>query len=81
MLEPSNEEIIMMIPVSDIRSSEMAKKPYRNQEVINSVREKGVLKTIVVRKIGDTYYIIDGYQRVKACRELGITHIDAQIIN
>lgn len=45
-----------------------------------SIKEKGVLEPIIVRKKDDkSFEIISGHRRVKACRELGINKINAII--
>lgn len=45
------------------------------QELIGSIREKGVLQPILVRKAGEGYEIIAGERRYRASRALGLTKI------
>lgn len=71
------EEPTMEIPIDSIISIGWNGA---NQEMVESIREEGVKVPIVVRKRKDNYQLIDGYQRVEACRELGITTIHARTI-
>ena len=41
-------------------------------ELMASVREKGVLEPLLVRRYGDGYQIIAGERRWRACKELGL---------
>ena len=49
-------------------------------DLAESIRQYGLLQPIMVRaKMNGAYEIISGERRVKACRMLGMTHIDAII--
>ena len=46
------------------------------QKLINSIKEHGVLRNIVVRKLDETSYeVVEGRNILKACKELGIEEI------
>jgi len=45
------------------------------QELANSIKEKGLLQPIIVRKVGDRYLIIAGERRYRACKLLGMEKI------
>lgn len=45
------------------------------KELIDSIREKGIIQPIVVRPSGDGYELIAGERRFRAAKELGYTHI------
>ena len=53
----------------------------RMAEMVDSVKEHGVIAPILVRpnKYGDGYEIISGHNRVEACRRAGIKDIPATI--
>jgi len=54
----------------------------KKQEVLESIRENGVLVPIIIRKIdNDKYEIISGHNRVQCCKELGLSTIPAQIVD
>ena len=54
----------------------------KKQEVLESIRENGVLVPIIVRKIDDDRYeIISGHNRVECSKELQLSTIPAQIVN
>lgn len=54
----------------------------KKQEVLESIRENGVLVPIIVRKIeNDKYEIISGHNRVECSKELQLSTIPAQIVD
>lgn len=54
----------------------------KKQEVLESIRENGVLVPIIVREIDDDKYeIISGHNRVECSKELQLSTIPAQIVN
>lgn len=54
----------------------------KKQEVLESIRENGVLVPIIVRKIeNDKYEIISGHNRVECSKKLYLSTIPAQIVN
>ena len=73
------------LPVDDLYS--FKDHPFRQyteekmDEMVESVREHGVITPILVRprKEGDGYEIISGHNRVEACRRAGIETIPATI--
>src|SRR5258708_18523155 len=52
-------------------------KPEELQELTQSIKEKGVLQPIVVRKKGDLWEIIAGERRYRASQKLGFLTIPA----
>lgn len=38
------------------------------------------LPPIRVRKVGQAFFVIDGHHRVSATRQLGLTHLEAQVL-
>ena len=56
-------------------------KETKKQEVLESIKENGVLVPIIVRKIADEKYeIISGHNRVECSKKLHLSTIPAQII-
>lgn len=54
----------------------------KKQEVLESIKENGVLVPIIVRKIdNDKYEIISGHNRVECSKELNLSTIPAQIVD
>lgn len=54
----------------------------KKQEVLESIKENGVLVPIIVRPLKDGQYeIISGHNRVECCRELGFSTIPAQTVD
>ena len=53
----------------------------KKQEVLQSIKENGVLVPIIIRKIAnDKYEIISGHNRVECSKELQLSTIPAQIV-
>lgn len=54
----------------------------KKKEVLESIKENGVLVPIIVRKIdNEKYEIIAGHNRVNCSKELGLSTIPAQIVD
>lgn len=49
-------------------------------ELAASIRHFGLLQPITVRRVSDTYEIVMGERRFRACKLLGQTHIDAFVL-
>ena len=81
---------VKMVPLVDIVKSEVALRDVQRQTesyqlLVNSIKSRGVLNSILVRKLelpgGITRYsLIDGLQRFNAAGDAGITHIPARIV-
>jgi ParB family chromosome partitioning protein len=54
--------------------------PASLDELARSIREKGVIQPITVRRHGDAYQLISGERRVRAARDAGLAQIPAYII-
>jgi ParB family chromosome partitioning protein len=51
------------------------------EELATSIKEKGLLQPVVVRKVGDGFEVVAGERRLKAARKLGLTKIPVIIKN
>lgn len=51
------------------------------QELVESVRDHGLLNPITVRKKGERYELIAGWRRLQAHRRLGLALIEAKVIS
>ena len=49
------------------------------QELADSIKEKGLLQPVLLRKHGDGYQLVAGERRYRAYKLLGKTHISAQV--
>lgn len=72
-------ENISMLDVKDIEPDpNQPRKQFDEnsiKELANSIKEKGLLQPIIVRKVGDKYLIIAGERRYRACKLLGMEKI------
>jgi len=77
----SQQEKILQIPTSQIRTNKYQPRVAFNQErlndLINSIKEKGVVQPVLVRKSHDGYELIAGERRLRAVKAVGIENIPA----
>ena len=75
--------IVDDLPISQLRTSkcQLRSSPYNIEDLIESIREKGLLQPIVVRGLDDDQYdIIAGNRRYEACRRLSLRKITCHIV-
>lgn len=49
------------------------------QQLVDSIKENGLIYPILVRPMGEQYEIIAGHRRVAACREAGVPEVPAVV--
>lgn len=68
------------IPLDQIRIGERSRKEIRNVESLaESIRERGLLQPIVVRRDAGRYTLVAGGRRIEAFRSLGRSRINAHV--
>jgi ParB family chromosome partitioning protein len=81
---PSSEHVLQ-IPISQIKTNKYQPRIAFTQdqlsELIESIREKGVVQPVLVRKSQDGYELIAGERRLRAVTNLGIEKIPAIVRN
>jgi len=74
-------EVVLQVPISQVRTNKYQPRMDFNQDrlndLINSIREKGVVQPILVRRTHDGYELIAGERRLRAVKNLGIDKIPA----
>jgi len=77
LVRPSGEAIGRLIPAEDIQPN--PRQPRRSlgdlSELVASIREKGILEPLLVRKVGGHYEIIAGERRYRAALEVGLEEL------
>jgi ParB family chromosome partitioning protein len=77
LVRPSGESIGRLIPVEEITPN--PDQPRQNlgdlTELVASIREKGVLEPLLVRKVGGRFQIIAGERRYRAAVDAGLDEI------
>lgn len=53
--------------------------PEKMQELVNSIKESGVIQPLIVRKAGDKYEIVAGERRWRAAKEAGLKTVPAVV--
>jgi ParB family chromosome partitioning protein len=81
---PAGEQVLQ-IPISQIKTNKYQPRIDFNQEKLNelisSIREKGVVQPVLVRKTGEGYELIAGERRFRAVKALNIEKIPAIVKN
>jgi ParB family transcriptional regulator, chromosome partitioning protein len=75
--------VIDDIPISKLRApkSQLRSLAMNLDELVGSIRQRGLLQPIVVRGLEDQYYqIIAGYRRYQACKRLSWRKITCNIV-
>ena len=80
------EESILFIPLSQIKNNPFQPRQEFNQaelqELTESIKQKGVIQAITVRKIdNENYELISGERRLRASRMAGLEKIPAYIMD
>ncbi len=73
------EKGIKTVNIEDLYPSKYQPRKEFNQEaleaLVNSIKEKGILQPLLVRKTGEKYEIIAGERRWRASKEAGLTEV------
>ncbi|MCX5679242.1 MAG: ParB/RepB/Spo0J family partition protein [Candidatus Omnitrophica bacterium] len=76
---------VLEIPISQIRTNKYQPRTDFKQDklndLINSIREKGVVQPVLARKVRDGYELIAGERRLRAAKTLGLEKIPAILKN
>lgn len=83
-IRPSNKGTeVMMVELGRIdRSEYQPRKRFEAQaleDLKKSIREKGIIQPVLLRKIGDRFQLVAGERRVRAALDLGLKDIPALI--
>lgn len=74
-----------MIPLAKIRQNPNQPrkqfKPETLEELVHSIKEKGVLQPILIRKVAAGYELVAGERRLRAARGAGLERIPAVVRN
>jgi ParB family chromosome partitioning protein len=74
-------ERIQTLPLDQITPSPLQpRQEFRSehlQELVESIRERGIIQPLIVRKVGDKYELIAGERRWRAARELRLSEAPA----
>jgi ParB family chromosome partitioning protein len=83
--ETDSRDAVLQIPVSKIRPSKYQPRvefnPEKLNDLMNSIKEKGVVQPVLVRRSADGYELIAGERRLRAVKSLGIEKIPAIVKN
>ena len=71
---------LLQIPIESLVETSMPLRPVRKvsveyQELVDSIRDRGILQPLLVRPCGDKYEVVEGSYRRAAARECGLSHV------
>ena len=73
---PVPGEVVRQVALGEIQSSPLQPrqnfKPESLQELVDSIREQGIIQPLIVRKVGGHYELIAGERRWRAAKTLGL---------
>jgi len=79
--ESSGESTLGTIPIDEIRYNRKQPRKYLDEgslvDLTASIRDKGVLEPIIVRKAADGYELVAGERRTRAAQMAGLSEIPA----
>lgn len=82
---PGTAAGIQMIPVEQIHKSPWQPRQSMSdvglEELTHSVRERGILQPLLVRKLGDRYEVIAGERRLRAARAAELKYVPAVVMD
>ena len=78
-----DEGRVIMAKVDEIQASPFQPRRHFNEEHItelaDSIRERGLVQPLIVRKVNNTFELIAGERRLRAVRSLGMTEVKVVI--
>ena len=79
--ESAGESTLGAVPIEEIRYNRKQPRKYLDEaslaDLTASIRDKGVLEPIIVRKAADGYELVAGERRTRAAQMAGLTEIPA----
>lgn len=82
-VETEKQEKVSYIPLSQLKTNKYQPRVQFNEEklseLIKSIKEKGVIQPVLVRKVHDGYELIAGERRLRAAKRLQLENIPAII--
>src|SRR3989338_2906071 len=84
-VEYTSQEAMLQIPTTQIRTNKYQPRVAFNQERLNeligSIKEKGVVQPVLVRRAEVGYELIAGERRLRAAKALGLDKVPAIVKN
>jgi ParB family chromosome partitioning protein len=84
-LAGAKEEAVHELPIGEIQVNPMQPRTYfdsyAEQELIESIREHGIIQPLVVSKEGGKYQLIAGERRLRAAKKVGLTTVPTVLRN
>lgn len=78
-------EAVVYVSPEKIRPNSLQPREYFDEhsiaELAQSIKEKGIIQPLIVRRMGDTYELIAGERRLRACNSLQLKEIPVIVKN
>jgi ParB family chromosome partitioning protein len=83
--QETRKEEVLFVPIDKIKANALQPREIFDQggidELAVSIREKGVIQPLVVRRQGDSYELIAGERRLRACQALNLKEVPVLLKN
>ena len=81
--KPPNEQIYSVETSKIVANPNQPRKIFADEAILklaDSIRQYGIIQPLCVRKKGDGYELISGERRLRAAKELGMSHVPCVIM-
>ena len=82
-IEPQDGESVQQISLASIVPSPLQpRREFEREalaELVDSIRQRGIIQPLIVRPVFDTFELIAGERRWRAAKEIGLTHAPALV--
>ena len=82
---PEGDRAVGTVPIDAIVYNERQPRqfldPVSLAQLTASIRERGVLEPVLVRRVGDRYELVAGERRTRAAREAGLSDVPAIVLD
>ena len=79
--QPSRDTAALILPISAIKLGENIRRDLGDlSELIDSIKEHGILQSLVLAKTPQGLELVVGYRRLAAAREAGLTEVPVRIV-
>ena len=82
---PEGDRAVGTVPIDAIVYNERQPRQFLDPvglaQLTASIRERGVLEPVLVRRVGDRYELVAGERRTRAAREAGLTDVPAIVLD
>ena len=73
---------VLRLPLDLLRVRGQPRRRFENLEALaESIREKGILQPLLVRRVGEAYEVVAGERRLRAAAMAGLKEVPARVLD